>query len=131
MASLLHGQYLRNPSDVDLPGPKTELRLVTNFCITFPIFSCLTFVSMVFEWLILEQLFLVFYMINFLVQQIPIIDDGEWSDRDEAEGEEDELEEEEEEEDVPATKKNKLEAGKAEEAQGPKEAATPPPAIKQ
>lgn len=70
-------------------------------------------------------------MINFLVQQIPIIDDGEWSDRDEAEGEEDELEEEEEEEDVPATKKNKLEAGKAEEAQGPKEAATPPPAIKQ
>ncbi|ROT66374.1 hypothetical protein C7M84_015603 [Penaeus vannamei] len=63
--------------------------------------------------------------------EIPIIDDGEWSDRDEAEGEEDELEEEEEEEDVPATKKNKLEAGKAEEAQGPKEAATPPPAIKQ
>ncbi|ROT77936.1 putative sentrin-specific protease 6-like isoform X1 [Penaeus vannamei] len=65
------------------------------------------------------------------IEQIPIIDDGEWSDRDEAEGEEDELEEEEEEEDVPATKKNKLEAGKAEEAQGPKEAATPPPAIKQ
>ncbi|XP_063614096.1 uncharacterized protein LOC134787271 isoform X4 [Penaeus indicus] len=65
------------------------------------------------------------------IEQIPIIDDGEWSDRDEAEGEEDELEEDEEEEDLPASKKNKLEAGKAEEAQGPKEAATPPPAIKQ
>ncbi|KAA0186874.1 hypothetical protein HAZT_HAZT006776 [Hyalella azteca] len=45
-------------------------------------------------------------------EQIPIIDDGEWSDRDEAEGDEDELEEDEDEDDdanslQPSRKKSK------------------------
>lgn len=62
--------------------------------------------------------------------QIPIIDDGEWSDRDEAEGDEDELEEDEEEEDeTPPNKKNKSEEGsKGEDGVTEKEK---PPAIKQ
>ncbi|XP_042230537.1 putative mediator of RNA polymerase II transcription subunit 26 [Homarus americanus] len=42
--------------------------------------------------------------------RIPVIDDGEWSDRDEAEGDEDELEEDEEEdEETPPNKKSKVE----------------------
>ena len=45
------------------------------------------------------------------MQQIPIIDDGEWSDRDEAEGDEDELEYDDEDDMLgdlqPARKKQK------------------------
>lgn len=68
-----------------------------------------------------------------LSQQIPIIDDGEWSDRDEAEGEEDELEEdEEEEEESQANKKNKAEEpGNEGETQVAKPDSSPPPSIKQ
>ncbi|XP_066937467.1 sentrin-specific protease 6-like isoform X5 [Macrobrachium rosenbergii] len=50
------------------------------------------------------------------IEQIPIIDDGEWSDRDEAEGEEDELEEDDEEEDPPPNKKSKVEGEPPEES---------------
>ena len=68
-----------------------------------------------------------------LLQQIPIIDDGEWSDRDEAEGEEDELEEdEEEEEESHVNKKIKGEepCDKG-ETQVAKADSSPPPSIKQ
>lgn len=64
--------------------------------------------------------------------EIPIIDDGEWSDRDEAEGDEDELEEDEEEEEEQSTKKNKEEESNTEEEnQSEKPDSTPPPSIKQ
>ncbi|XP_068221307.1 uncharacterized protein [Palaemon carinicauda] len=65
------------------------------------------------------------------IEQIPIIDDGEWSDRDEAEGEEDELEEEDDDEDPPPSKKSKLEGEPSEESEQLSAESNTPSAIRQ
>lgn len=75
-------------------------------------------------------------------QQIPIIDDGEWSDRDEAEGDEDELEDDYEDEEtddssqLPSRKKGKSCSGEAipgigEDAPASPETPTPKIPVKQ
>ncbi|KAK8741248.1 hypothetical protein OTU49_002576, partial [Cherax quadricarinatus] len=64
--------------------------------------------------------------------EIPVIDDGEWSDRDEAEGDEDELEEDEEEdEETPPNKKSKVDEQNSGECQSTKLETAQPVSIKQ